>query len=1187
MNSFCQKRYLAILLVLVLSVTLLACSRDGDPIEERTYDLGVGVELEDEANNEENIESITNRLELDRVEAKLINQEDSNDTYTDDKEIESEEIALKFRDLSAGTYDLEVEIYEEDSESDEEFKIYQGSTEVVVDGSDTNTTITTKLTDAEQVVIELSNLPEDTADGFIKLLPIKNDLKEDISLVEGENEAKVVFDEIPANYYDFSLILEDETGEEVYRESYIEKLYAYPGQRTTNIDLELPDDSKDGEVEITVDWQVTPDKPEELTASSDGENVTVSWEGTTEYYFLYRGESADDYELVQNTLITDNQYTDTDVEVGETYYYRLRAYDEDYLASSLSEAVSVSVVEPSEPEINVTPAEGEYPGNTEISVEILNAGESSIEFAGKEIGNTFVLSEYLAEGETGTLDVSASNEVGTNEEKLDYTYRSEEDFDGVKIYYQADSTPYIWVWEEDDDEGGISISEEMGYDYDENHSQMQAIDDNAKWYVFEIPQSWENDEGEEVELTGSDIYVRFNRDEANNQHLIPPETAWYDGEWHSENPDRFLKPSIEITPSGGELRGAANISVEMMGYEISDASIEFDGNEISTAESFAFNLEDYLADGESGTLKASATNHNGTVTEELDFTRDDDAELGFTWDNATVYFAITDRFKDGNPDNNNAYGRPEKDAWGENTGTFHGGDLAGLTEKLNEGYFENLGVDAIWISAAYEQVHGWVGGGADGDFAHYAYHGYYALDYTTTDASFGTVKEMKEFVDTAHEQDIRIVMDIVMNHPGYHTIVDMDKFDFGHLDGIDGDWTPDRNAGETWHDAPDYMEGGSEDDWASWWGSDWAYARIAENVEMPGYEISQEVENLYGLPEFKTRMYHDDPAGVPPILETKWSQEDNYNDWVLPAARELRKDLQVPPAEYITKWLVAWVEEFGIDGFRVDTASHVPYDRWKDLQVEANEALGRWREDNPDRPSSDWDDEFWMTAEIWGHGVTESDIFNYGFESVINFDFQGQDGGGPAENDPAEMEDTYSHYADLANSSSNRNYLSYISQHDTHLHDRNELIDGGTNLLLVPGAAKIFYGDEIARVEGEGLSDGAQATRSSMDWDDKDDEVLKHFQKLGQFRNRNVAVGAGEHKEISNSPYTFGRVYQQDGFDNRVVVAIADESTEVEVGDVFIDGTEVRNAYNGEEATVEDGSVSFTGENNVILIERD
>jgi alpha-amylase len=64
----------------------------------------------------------------------------------------------------------------------------------------------------------------------------------------------------------------------------------------------------------------------------------------------------------------------------------------------------------------------------------------------------------------------------------------------------------------------------------------------------------------------------------------------------------------------------------------------------------------------------------------------------FSWDNATIYFLMTDRFNNGNPSNDHAYGR--KDDGAPLRGTM-GGDLAGVTAKIREGYFRDLGVDAI------------------------------------------------------------------------------------------------------------------------------------------------------------------------------------------------------------------------------------------------------------------------------------------------------------------------------------------------------------------------------------------------------------------------------------------------------------------------------------------------------------
>lgn len=102
-----------------------------------------------------------------------------------------------------------------------------------------------------------------------------------------------------------------------------------------------------------------------------------------------------------------------------------------------------------------------------------------------------------------------------------------------------------------------------------------------------------------------------------------------------------------------------------------------------------------------------AANSNGLLLLERAET---DKPAPFSWQNATVYFVLTDRFVNGDPTNDNSYGR-HKDGMQE-IGTFHGGDLKGLTSKLD--YLQQLGVNALWISSPLEQIHGWVGGGTKG-----------------------------------------------------------------------------------------------------------------------------------------------------------------------------------------------------------------------------------------------------------------------------------------------------------------------------------------------------------------------------------------------------------------------------------------------------------------------------------------
>src|SRR4051812_12900396 len=77
------------------------------------------------------------------------------------------------------------------------------------------------------------------------------------------------------------------------------------------------------------------------------------------------------------------------------------------------------------------------------------------------------------------------------------------------------------------------------------------------------------------------------------------------------------------------------------------------------------------------------------------------ASPGSFADNPIVYFVVTDRFENGNKANDNSYGRKREATPADDVATFHGGDLKGITNKLRENYFKQLGVNAIWITAPY------------------------------------------------------------------------------------------------------------------------------------------------------------------------------------------------------------------------------------------------------------------------------------------------------------------------------------------------------------------------------------------------------------------------------------------------------------------------------------------------------
>lgn len=139
----------------------------------------------------------------------------------------------------------------------------------------------------------------------------------------------------------------------------------------------------------------------------------------------------------------------------------------------------------------------------------------------------------------------------------------------------------------------------------------------------------------------------------------------------------------------------------------------------------------------------------------------------FDWDESVIYFMVTDRFFDGNESNNTASGA--KTYGKDNAGLYHGGDFAGITQKLN--YLEDLGINTIWITPIVENIPGVTVTDTGKEDVPYnaAYHGYWASDFTKLNPTLGTEEEFQTLIDQAHNRGIRIMVDIVVNHAGYDT----------------------------------------------------------------------------------------------------------------------------------------------------------------------------------------------------------------------------------------------------------------------------------------------------------------------------------------------------------------------------------------------------------------------------------
>ena len=496
----------------------------------------------------------------------------------------------------------------------------------------------------------------------------------------------------------------------------------------------------------------------------------------------------------------------------------------------------------------------------------------------------------------------------------------------------------------------------------------------------------------------------------------------------------------------------------------------------------------------------------------------DKATPAFSWDNANVYFMLTDRFNNGDKSNDHSYGR--KFDGEDEIGTWHGGDFKGITAKLD--YLKKLGINAIWVTPIVEQSHGFVGGGVEQSFPFYAYHGYWAMDFTNIDKNLGSEADFQEFIDEAHKRGIRVLVDVVMNHGGHATLKDLQDLDLPELvnkkDELPKDYSDFKPVGMygTWSSINAFINTKTKD-WKKWWGPDWVRAGL------PGVNAT-DLHGTTGLPDFLTES--NKAVSLPYFLKHK---KDT-------------KAVDLPNAtivDYLVSWHTYYVRKFGIDGFRCDTVKHVDPIAWKKLNESAVKALKEWKAENPSKKLDDLP--FFMVGEVWDHGVAKDLWYDNGFSSIINFDYQRESMSYSQCMKTAD--DVYSKYARMISSDPSFNAMSYISSHDTKLFfgDYKDFAlqkRAANSFMMLPGQVQLYYGDESGR---DLMKDGGyidQALRSDMNWGDLDKpeykDLVNHWSILGNFRLKHPAVASGKHTTLSKSPYTFMR---NTGSDKVVIVS--------------------------------------------------
>ena len=523
-------------------------------------------------------------------------------------------------------------------------------------------------------------------------------------------------------------------------------------------------------------------------------------------------------------------------------------------------------------------------------------------------------------------------------------------------------------------------------------------------------------------------------------------------------------------------------------------------------------------------------------------------ETPFVWEAANLYFLLTDRFNNGDKSNDVNFNRTEETALLRG---FEGGDIKGITKKIEEGYFTNLGINAIWMTPMVEQTHGDVD---EGTGVTYGFHGYWAKDWTALDPNFGTTQDLHELVKVAHENGIRIVLDGVINHTGRVT----------RKDPV--------------------------------WPSDWV--RIEPLCVYKSYETTVACVLSNGLPDIKTE--NNDNVELPPQLVEKWKAEGRYEQEIkeLDAFFE-RTNYPRAPKYYIIKWLTDYITEFGIDGYRVDTVKHVEASVWGDFKKECDYAFDQWKNNNASKVLDNND--FYLVGEAYNYVISAGQLYTYdggettvnffenGFNSLINFDLKTD-----ANNNYEYIFSKYSKI--LQNELKGFGTLNYLSSHDflpPFDADRKRPFETATKLLLTPGTSQVYYGDESARSLVIDGTVGDATLRSFMNWDDiENDEstkkVLSHWQKLGQFRANHPAIGAGVHQMITQEPYLFYRSYSKGDYKDLVVVGLDLFKGEkiLDVSKIFKDGDMLRDAYSNQTTEVKKGKISIASEFDIVLLEK-
>ncbi|MFC5043150.1 pullulanase-type alpha-1,6-glucosidase [Ornithinimicrobium kibberense] len=500
------------------------------------------------------------------------------------------------------------------------------------------------------------------------------------------------------------------------------------------------------------------------------------------------------------------------------------------------------------------------------------------------------------------------------------------------------------------------------------------------------------------------------------------------------------------------------------------------------------------------------------------------------------YFVMADRFANGDPSNDTAGIEGDRLDHGfdpEDKGFYHGGDLAGIMDRLD--YIEDLGTTAIWLTPSFKNRP--VQGSEENASA--GYHGYWITDFTQIDPHLGTNEEMSELVDEAHARGMKVYFDIITNHTA--DVIDYKEGEYGY---IDKETEPYRDAAGDAFDDRDYIGK--------------PFPLLDPEISFPYTPVFRtEADETVKVPDWLNdrTMYHN--RG-----DSTWSGESNtYGDFVgLDDLFTERTEVVEGMIDIYSTWA-----DMGIDGFRIDTVKHVNMEFWQEFSPRVLQEARAGNED------------FFMFGEVYDSNPDYLSTFTTEgqLQAVIDFGFQARSidfaKGAPTTN----LRTFYALDDYYTDADSNAYQLpTFTGNHDMgraammlakdfsgdELQERVEL----TNelMFLTRGQPVVYYGDEQGFIGSAGDKDARQdmfatqvdsyatepvigAPSGSRDRYDTKHPLYQQIATLGALTQEHPALadGAQIHRYASADAgvYAFSRI---DADELVEYVVVANNSTE-------------------------------------------